>query len=287
MKYFGYKSVLIPFIAGLMLVSSCKKEGDNGAYGPAQANDAVIKGKIMDVIKNLPRIQSDRNHRGPGGNSVQDGEWNFAEPGDGFNYSSEGILVYSESQNTLTLSSSALGANQSTGGTVVAGESSLDINYSFCFASDNGENALGADLFGTTNAHTSGLSGVIGVSGDFEALQNSDSTTEFTDIFHGLAFYFVYDGRPSGSYDVLNWIDVDWNDSTTYDNKCFAFIFDFRGGKLYLSSSGTINVSGGSMAYQGRYYEVSGFLDENGDYDLSGDNLSYREVDGFGTMGCN
>jgi hypothetical protein len=283
MKLFRYKSALALLIGGLMLVTSCQKEDRT----PGISKEDPVKENILKVVKNLPKIAADRNFRN-GGNSMQDGGWNFSEPGDGFNYSSDGgVFTYSEESGLLVLSTSALGSNQSSGGTVVAGETSMNINYAFCFASDNGEDALGGDLFGVTNASTNGVSGVIGVSGDFDELQNADSTTEFTDIFHGLAFYFVYDGNPSGGYDVIDWLDVDWNDSTSYDDMCFAFIFDFANGRLYLSSSGSINVSGGSMMYSGKYFEVSGFLDENGEYDLSGDNLTYREVDGFGTMGCN
>jgi hypothetical protein len=286
MKIFGYKSALVPFIAALMLVSSCQKE--DKVHGPG-AENPVVKQRILDVIKTLPKVTADRQFRngGQGGNLIQDG-WNFAEPGDGFNYSSDGdLLAYSENTNTLILTTAALGTNQTTGGTVVAGETSLDINYAFCFASDNGEDALGGDLFGVTNASTNGVSGVIGVSGDFEELQSADSTTEFGDIFHGLVFYFVYDGSPSGTYEVIDWLDIDWNDSTSYEDQCFAFIFDFKNGRLFLSSSGSIKVSGGSMFYSGKYFEVTGFLNEDGEYDLSGDNLSYKEVDGFGTMGCN
>jgi hypothetical protein len=287
MKRLKYVLALMPLMAAFMFISSCQKE--DKAHGPATTQeDPVIKGKILNVVKHLPKIASERRlHRTPR-TGTRDGGWSFADPGQGFSYTtSNGVFVYSESTNTLVFAPSASGGGAPAGGTVVAGETSLDINYAFCFSSDNGDNALGSDLFSSTNASTTGVSGVIGVSGDFDELQNADSTTEFTDIFHGLAFYFVYDGSPQGQYDVVDWQNVTWSDSTTFDNKCFAFIFDFQNGRLFLSSQGSINVSGGSMTYSGNYYEVSGFLDANGDYDLSGDNLTYREVDGFGTMGCN
>jgi hypothetical protein len=286
MKRLKYILILMPLIVALIFISSCNKE--EGAHRPA-LNDPEVKGKVLDVIKHLPKLATDRRfRRGGAGDQTQDGGWNFAELGSGFNFSSPGeVFTYSENSGMLVISTSALASNTSSAGTVVAGESNLDINYAFCFTSDNGDSALGGDLFGVTNASTNGVSGVIGVSGDFDELQSADSTTTFGDIFHGLAFYFVYDGTPSGSYDVVDWLNVDFTDSTTYDNKCFAFIFDFQNGRLFLSSQGSINVSGGSMMYSGKYLEVSGFLNESGDYDLSGDNLTYREVDGFGTMGCN
>jgi len=207
MKRLKYLIALMPLIVALMFVSSCNKE--EGVHGPGQ-QDPAVKGKILDIVKHLPKIASEKRlHRSPG-TGTRDGGWSFADPGDGFSFSSSnGVFVYSEATNTLVFQPSA-STSASAGGTVVAGETSLDVNYAFCFSSDNGDNALGADLFSSTNASTSGVSGVIGVSGDFDELQNADSTTEFTDIFHGLAFYFVYDGSPSGNYDVVDWQNVSW-----------------------------------------------------------------------------
>ena len=40
------------------------------------------------------------------------------------------------------------------------------------------------------------------------------------------------------------------------------------------------------MNFNGEYLEVSGFLNENGEFDLNGE-LTYNDVSGFGAMGCN
>jgi hypothetical protein len=298
MKKIIYSLTLMLFIGALMFVSSCKKE--DKTYGNATTDkEQAMQNKIKALIRKLPmgkvgdhagRYSLVKREKGAmlphDATGVRDGGWDFTDPG-GINYSSNNGITYSEATTTFYISPSSFGQNGgSLGGTVVAGGTSLDINYAFCFVADNGDQAVGGDLFSATNASTNGLSGVIGVSGDFDLLQNSDTSTDFSDIFHGIAFYFVYDGTPSGNYDVINWTDVDWNDTTSFDNKCFAFIFDFVNGRLFLSSSGHINVSGGSMTYNGEYLEVSGFLNDEGEYDLTGE-LEYHVVPGFGTMGCN
>ncbi|MES1181856.1 MAG: hypothetical protein ABUL44_03585 [Flavobacterium sp.] len=140
-----------------------------------------------------------------------------------------------------------------------------------------------------TGAPIDGISSVIGVSGDFEELQNANDSTDFADIFHGLAFYLVYDDNATGNYDVIDFSDVTWSDSTGINHKCFAFIFDLVNGRFFVSKSGHINVSGGSMAYNGEYYQISGFLNDDGDFDITSPdaNLTLTVVPGFGTMGCN
>ncbi|MBK9599499.1 MAG: hypothetical protein IPO60_14610 [Flavobacteriales bacterium] len=99
--------------------------------------------------------------------------------------------------------SSRVGAG---GGTVSAGNTTLDINLAVCFAV--GDDALGGGLFGPDMGE---VAGVIGISGDFDALQNGDFSDGESDpfqYFHGFAYYFVYaDNLSNTSYDVLNWID--------------------------------------------------------------------------------
>lgn len=285
MKKIIIKSLIAVFAIGLLVVSSCKKQEPKVTTDAVRqdASTQALDQKVRKLLSRLPVIKMDnsqkqgvtyRRH-----NMSKDGGWNFSDP-------SADQTAYSDLNGTIYVSSSAFGSNTSSSGTVVAGPSSLDINYTFCFSYDAGQNALGGSLFSSTGAPVSGLSGVIGVSGDFSNLQNSDSSTNFSDIFKGLAFYFVYDGTPSGQYDVIDWTNHDWNDTSSFDKMCFAFIFDFKNGRLFLSSGGTIDVNGGSMMYNGQYLEVSGFLDSQGNYNLNG-NLSYQTVTGFGTMGCN
>ncbi|MCX6292093.1 MAG: hypothetical protein NT126_10055 [Bacteroidetes bacterium] len=283
MKNIKFKSALVLFIGSVLLFSSCSKK-DDAPYGSSSTtskNEALDR-RIKTLIHKIPNIVYKRAalRTGAGTLNTQSG-FDFSDPNSGYNYSSPSGVTWSTSSNTMYLSASSLGSNPS-GGTVVAGSSALDMNYTFCFTST--DPAGGVGLF-NTGAPTNGVSGVIGVSGDFAALANANDSTSFSDIFHGLAFYFVYDGQASGSYDVIDWSNANWSDSTSIDQKCFAYVFDFVNGKLYFSLSGTLNVTGGSMDFNGQYLEISGFiLDQNG---LNTNNITYRTVPGFGAMGCN
>ena len=264
-------------------MSSCSKHED-------QNGSPIIKGSAQDkqirnLIKRLPveRLVYQRAAQKGGENSTMD-SWNFGNPGGGVSFSNGNATTVTTANGptTLYIATSAFGTNAG-GGVVVAGQTSLDINYTFCFSAE--DESMGLGLFDMGNGGFTGVSSVIGVSGDFEALADATDSTEFSDIFHGLAFYIVYDGTASGNYDVVDWTDG-ISDSTSTEDKSFAFLFDFVNGRLFLSQSGSINVTGGSMNFQGNYLEVSGFINEDGEFDLSGD-LTYDIVSGFGAMGCN
>jgi hypothetical protein len=283
MKKIIYTSACALLMGAFMLVSSCSKQ-DDAIHGPsteAQNNEDIAK-KVKSIISRMPQYKvgsvvgkygvlklSDKD----GGGQITDDAWSFSQPSNGWSYSSPTGTQYS--QNTLWVSAGAFGAN--TGGTVVAGATSLDINYTFCFSAD--ESAFGLNLF--SGATFSGVSVVIGVSGDFEALQNAQEGDNLLDYFFGLAFYIVYDSPASGQYEVFSWFDG-FDDPEFVDEKSFAFVIDFRNSRLYLSTSGSVNVNGGSMGFNGEYLEISGF----------GSNFNFNEISantvtGFGVMGCN
>lgn len=278
------KIILMPALAlltgALMLFSSCSKQDDNCGAPLNSQNEKALKNKVASLISKLPHIKFNKTI-GSGTPSNTPPTFNFSDHNSGFNFSSSpGGFTFSDGSGTMTFSSGSFGAN--TGGTVVAGSSLLDINYTFCF-SDSG---AGLDLFDFGGFGT--VSSVIGVSGDFSMLGNTDSTTQLDDVFKGLAFYIVYDDQVEGSHDVINWLDGDLSDTTATDGNAFAFVFDFQQGKLYISSKGTITVSGGTMNYNGEYFEIGGFLDDSGDFDVSDpDGLTIKKVSGYGAMGCN
>ena len=276
----------------LMFVSSCSKDDNKPVGGNDQKDQERTKARVIEYVRRLPvqNLVHELKNRG-GATVVHPLDFSFANPSSGYTYSYTNTYTtstgttYTTNSYTVYAAFNSFGAGTS-GGTVVAGPTSLDINYAFCFSST--DQGFGLGLFGT-GAPTSGISSVIGVSGDFSALQNANDSTNLADIFHGLAFYFVYDGTASGSYPVIDFSNVNWNDSTGFDNKCFAFIFDIQNGRFFVSKSGTINVSGGSMSYNGDYYMISGFLNEDGEFDITGPNanITLSVVQGFGTMGCN
>jgi hypothetical protein len=211
--------------------------------------------------------------------------FSFSEPNDGWNFSSSDDVVWESADGgggILFIGAGAFGSN--TGGTIVAGNTSLNVNYTFCFAAS--DQALGLDLF-DTGADIDGISGVIGIAGDFDALLNDevDEDADFTDYFQGFAAYFVYDNEASGSYDILNWMDELESDLSDLDGKGFGFVFNFADFALYFSYDGTLNVSGGSIGFNGQYLA----LEDLGEFMLDWDEEDEPEVsivNGFGVMGC-
>lgn len=223
---------------------------------------------------------------------VADGGFEFSDPGEGgWNFSSPSGATYTnnETGGTFTVASSSFGQNSAAGGgsgIIQVGSSSIGINHTFCFSS--GEDFFGGDLF-LDGQDVDGVSGVIGVSGDFEALQNGDQggSVDFEEIFKGMGMYLVYAKQANGSYPILNWIDLmvnsdddDQPDADDLKNKGFAFFIDFVHKKIYFSYKGQLNVSGGSITFTGKYLELLNDPDDGGEMEV-------KIVDGLGSMGCN
>lgn len=218
--------------------------------------------------------------------SKKDGSRSFSfstMPASGINFASSngGQWVWTEEGGIVVITEPQAGLGGG-GGTVSAGNTTLDINLAVCFAL--GDEAIGGGLFGPDMGD---VAGVIGISGDFEALQSgdfSDGEDPFQ-YFHGFAYYYVYaDQLSDTSYDVLNWIDDLGQPEEDLQDFSFAFIISFQNeGGIYLSKDGAITVNGGSMEFSGNYYAVEGvgFFDDSEDQDAS-----YSTVSGYGAMGC-
>ena len=209
-------------------------------------------------------------------------DFSFSTPNDGWNFSSSDDVIWEASEGgggILFIGAGGFGGN--TGGTVVAGNTALDINYTFCFSAS--DEALGFDLW-DTGANLDGISGVVGIAGDFEALLNDevDEDAEFTDYFQGFAAYFVYDNEASGNYEILNWLEDLNGDGDDLSDNGFGFVFGFEDFSVYFSYDGTLNVSGGSIGFSGHYVGIEDLI-----FDLGGEEDPEVEiVPGFGTMGC-
>lgn len=214
--------------------------------------------------------------------------FSFSDPNPGWNFSNYNETYWAPSSGgggILFVGAGAFGGNAG-GGTVVAGNTSLNVNYTFCFAAS--EEALGLDIGGFGGPDFDGISGVIGFAGDFEALQNGnfDEEEDIFDFFEGIAYYVVYDNEANGSYDILNWFqDLD-EPADDLGGEGFAWVYGFEpdAWSLYFSESGSLNVSGGTISFNGTYFGL--ILDFN-DLDSDFETLEFVEVDGFGTMGCN
>jgi len=287
-------------VAFLALVfASCSKESITNTSGitvkPANAT-AEQKRAAMELARRAPstvRVYDENDQRFIDVDfkakkfaftPATERDFNFATSNNGWNYSNSSDVAWVPAEGgggILFIGPGSFGGN--TGGTVVAGSSALDINYTFCFAAN--DSVLGFDLF-DTGANLTGISGVVGIAGDFEALLNEevDSTANFTDFFQGFAAYFVYANEAQGSYPILNWLD-DLNDQPdALADKGFSYVLDFQDGSFYLSADGTLNVSGGSMSFNGEYLGIEGLFDAL--FDESSD-ANFTTVNGFGTMGCN
>ena len=277
-------------LLGGAILTGCSKEHAAPAKKVEQITDASLQQRLLEKAAQLPAIgiynrRMDKvivfRYDADGSRS-----FNFVDPpGTGINFASSngGQWTWSESQGLMILTepSAGLGAG---GGTVVAGNASLDIGLAVCLSID--EEALGADLFDTGIGE---VAGVIGIAGDFDALINGDFSSgedDIFDYFHGFAYYLVYaDQLSNSSYEVLNWVeDLDQPEEDLEDFG-FSFVVSFQNeGGVYISKDGALNVNGGNIGFTGNYYAIEGvgFFDEedNGD-------ASYSVVPGFGTMGCN
>jgi len=273
------------------LLAGCSKESGNVTpAGQERITDAAMQQRLRDKAAQLPGVgvYNRRMDKVIVFKQNIDGSRSFnfvSPPTNGINFASSngGQWTWSESQGLMILTepSAGLGAG---GGTVVAGNASLDIDLAVCFSM--GEDALGEGLFDTG---VGDVAGVIGIAGDFEALMNGDFTEgedDIFDYFHGFAYYLVYaEDLSNTDYEVLNWVEDLGQDPDDLDGFGFSFVVSFQNeGGIYISSEGSLNVNGGSIGFNGNYYAIEGvgFFDEDGD-----DDGDYSVVSGFGTMGCN
>ncbi|MEO5584045.1 MAG: hypothetical protein ABIQ75_01200, partial [Flavobacteriales bacterium] len=254
-KLMGYA---MPLAVVALLFSSCNKEP---ATMPNRATstsikDAGLKRQIWDMGQKVPSvgIYNRTMNEILVFKAAKDGSRSFSfttAPATGINFASSngGQWVWTEDGGMVVLTEPQAGLGAG-GGTVSAGNTTLDINIAVCFAV--GEDALGGGLFGPDMGD---VGGVIGISGDIDALTNgdfSDGEDPFQ-YFHGFAYYFVYaNPLTDTSYDVLNWIaDLDQPESDL-ENFSFAFIISFQNeGGIYLSQDGAVTVNGGSMEFNG------------------------------------
>jgi hypothetical protein len=274
--------------SAVMLMTSCSKENETPGNGTANVsssqNDQAAINRAKEFagkIKNIKIVDSQGIIKGSF-NTVTGG-FTFADGSEGFNFSSSEGVEWVESSNggTLFISAAAFGSN-SGGGTVQAGETNMNIDYTFCFsASDSALNLFGPSI--------DGVSMVLGLSGDINALLSGD-TTAVEDMFNGIAIYEVFDDEASGDYAVVDWLEnIDSTSSPDapdfFANKGLAFVMDFKMPAIYFSIDGTLNVNGGSIGFTGKYLGVT--LAEGDDpFNFSGD-AEVKEVDGLGVMGCN
>lgn len=274
---------------GALIISSCSKDIPQGQATDAQQLTSEEKQLAKDRFEAFSKVAvynetMDKIIILESGLEKNDG-FSFADPDDGWSFGSTDNLEFVEGpdgSNYVFINPNGSGANGQ-GGIVTAGNSTLVIDYAFCFSIDDEQLFGGLD----GSAPIDGVSGVLGFSGDLEALANQDFEEEGSDpfeFFNGWAYYWVYADNVSGSYDILDWLDGDIEEEGLQDEG-FAFVYDFGQGHLYWSLEGTLEVTGGQMAFDGEYWAWLDFLDlffEGEDFN----EFSIDEVAGSGSMGC-
>jgi hypothetical protein len=247
-------------------------------------NDTFItnkesKSKIEDALKTMPlivKIKDEANNRfidfDVRNKTVSINKtWSFANPQPNTIYAQgSGLVVY------VSSSTFGFGSSNSTS-TITAGNTSLNVQ-TLCLAVDASAYAA---MFQAQSGQLpiSGISVVMGLDVDWALLQNA-SSANFGNFFHGLAYYLVYDFPASGSYNVIDWTGA--NGITSLDG--FAMVFSFgqnNNGSFYFSKTGTLNVNGGDMTYNGDYWGIEGL------FNTINNGLTFQTYSGSGTMGCN
>ena len=287
MKYKISSGLII--VLGLFLIFgfySCDNDQDENAIRPGESatdKQARILKSIPHVLKMIPEIQilNEEAPEGKGKDPENNDGFNFGEPGD-FSFSNPTGNSYTSEQGVVIVTTPGFGSNAG-GGTITAGSESYDITATFCLSA--GEEGEGGELAGAFTGGIDGVSLVIGVAGDFES-----ASTDTTQLFGGLealALYVVFDDEAQGSYDVINFFDIE-SDSTSsmgdFQGSAYAYIIDLQGGKLFISSDGSLNVSGGNINFEGEYLEVD--FDVDGGFDDISEPEDFKIVQGAGTMGC-
>lgn len=278
----------LPIALGLLAIAGCNKETLPPISTTTSVEDPALRERIKTRAMDLPAvgIYNRTMDKIIVFNQFKDGRksFNFINPpNNGINFSSSngGQWVWTERGGLVVITDPRAGLGGG-GGTVVAGNTTLDIAFATCFSV--GEEAMGLDLFDTG---INEVAGVIGIAGDLEALANGDFSAgdDLFDYFQGFAYYLVYADRLANTnYNVLNWFDDLDRPSSDLDGFGFSFVVGFQGeGGIYLSKTGQLSVNGGSIGFNGSYFGVTGigFFDGSGE-----DDPSYTEVTGFGTMGC-
>jgi hypothetical protein len=263
-------------LAFSFLFTSCDKE--DSSIG---TSEEVPTSTLTKLAKSLPKVQIvDKSNQK---SFVSNDGITFIDNGDGFSFANSNGPTFSTSS-CVSFSEGPSGAvilldpgagSLGGGGTVIAGKTSMNIDLAVCFGADEEAFDMGFD-FGFD-----GVSAVIGISGDFEALAENDdpSEEELQDAFHGFAGYYVFDDNANGTYKVLDLDGIEDEEEPT--GISFAFVIDIKNGYYYISKSGKLTVNGGSISFNGEYYALK--FNFYGDDEIGDD---WKSVSGFGQMGC-
>ena len=273
---FNYKKAQTLALSGVLAfavlgLSSCEKEDSSAASPSSSSNAAKAAQAAYDAAPEINIVGNGKFSTPNGVTYSNAGEFSFANTS-GIEVAASSNINFTEGPNGPVISIAPSGGAGGGGGTVQAGKTNLSIDYAYCLSADDESLGFDADFM---ELGFDGISFVFGIDGDF------DTEADPEEAFNGMAIYYVFDDSPNGSYDVFPFSEVGENDDPDdFGGQALAFVWDFENGRIFISSSGSLNVSGGSITFTGTYFQF--------DFDLFGedDDAAFSEVTGLGTMGC-
>jgi hypothetical protein len=212
----------------------------------------------------------------------------FTNPSGGLSFSSPqgSVQFVAAPGGTLQIITTPAGSGGGGGGGIVtAGDISLDINYVLCFASGDPDAEFNIFDIGPDGE---GISGAIGIAGNFEALMSGDFDEDDLDpfdFFQGFVGYLVFDGTASGTYPVIDFFEAE-EDESSFDNKGIAYLWSFQQNQMgiFFSKSGNLTFGGSSVEFNGTYFGMTGLFDF---FEMDEDDFNFVEVEGSGVLECN
>lgn len=284
--------------AGVVVLAGCQKDRTLGGDGIKVERKVTLteaqKREASEMVQRVPtlRFYDEAENRFIDFN-VGSRDYVFSDPDEGFSFDDpdqNGVILWADGDVDYIVFSTGIGtAGNGGGGTVVAGNTALNMDLTVCLSVEEVASGDGyGDLF-DSGFGFSEYGAVFGIAGDFEALAEADWDAEDFDpfeFFHGYAAYYVItDGDLEGSHEVFDWLDTSDDGSDDYNDMASSFVMDFSNFALYFATSGNVNVSGGSMTFNGEYIAIEDlFLDFLGEGE---EDPEVSVVSGFGTMGCN
>lgn len=294
----NFKLIAATLTVGAALAfTGCSKDEEvrTGKATRSTGSVTLSNAEVRDLAEAVKRVPKLRFYN-PNTNQFIDmdfgtRDYEFADPEDGFSFSdpdANGTMFYTDNDGSYIVFSVGGGSSTSDGsGTVVAGETVLNMDYVICLSAEQIEaDGESPDIF-ETGFEWDEFGIVLGFSGDFEALAEADTESEDFDpfeFFNGYAAYYVLSNELVGNYEIFDWFAFEDGD-TSAEDFAFAFVMDFSNLNLYFANGGNLNVSSNSMNFNGTYLVLSDFFDAFLDGEETED-PTFEEVSGYGEMGC-
>ena len=294
----NYKVLALSIATGAaaMLFTGCQKDKEVVA-APGTVQTVMLseakKRQVQEMTSRVPKLRfyDEQENRFIDFN-VGSRDYVFTDPDEGFTFDDpdqNGVYLWADGTGDYIVFNAGIGvAGQGAGGgIVVAGNSTLDMDFTICLSLAAVAEGDGyGDLFDSGFAFDE-FGAVFGIAGDFEALADADSDSEDFDpfeYFQGFAAYYVLADDLNGSHEVFNWLDATGDEN--FDDMASSYVMDFTNFSLYFATDGVVTVSNGTMTFQGEYLAIEDlfldFLEESDE-----EEPDFNIVSGYGSMGCN